>query len=90
MAEVLHRIPVSSLLFLVGLAALRAVGEAPNSPWVHPSIAGGVLFTVEWSDMLTPNSWSANGVTQFIRTDDRILQPVKANAPKSTPHAPII
>ena len=39
---------------------------------------GGVVFTVESSDTLAPNSWSATGVTQTVLTDNGTVQTVKA------------
>ena len=45
------------------------------------ALTGGVIFTVEWSDSLAPNSWSTTGVTQSILTDNGTLQSVKATGP---------
>jgi hypothetical protein len=39
--------PVFSLLFLVGLPTLGAVGQAPDSTWVHPSAAGDLLYQLD-------------------------------------------
>ncbi|OYV04942.1 MAG: hypothetical protein CFE26_14220, partial [Verrucomicrobiales bacterium VVV1] len=45
------------------------------------AFTGGVTFTVEWSDTLAANSWSAGGVTQSILTDNGTLQTIKATVP---------
>ena len=47
------------------------------------ALAGGVTFTVEWSDTLAPNSWSSVGVTEFVPPlfDNGIVQTVKAVVP---------
>ncbi len=45
------------------------------------AFTSGVVFTVEWSDTLAPNSWSAALVTQHILTDNGTLQSVKATVP---------
>lgn len=42
---------------------------------------GGMIFTVEWSDTLAPDSWSDTGVTQSILTDNGVQQSVKAAVP---------
>jgi hypothetical protein len=41
----------------------------------------GAAFTVEWSDTLTAGSWSSNGVTQTVLSDDGTTQQVKAVIP---------
>lgn len=38
----------------------------------------GVLFSVEWSDDLTSPTWSANGVSESIESQDGSFQQVKA------------
>lgn len=38
----------------------------------------GMIFTVEWSDTLAPDSWSTAGVTESILSDDGSLQSVKS------------
>jgi hypothetical protein len=45
------------------------------------AFTGGVVFTVEFSDTLAPTSWSTNGVTQSILTDNGTVQSVKATIP---------
>jgi hypothetical protein len=40
-----------------------------------------MIFTVEWSDTLAPDSWSDTGVTQSILTDNGVQQSVKAAVP---------
>jgi autotransporter-associated beta strand protein len=45
------------------------------------ALADGVIFIVEWSETLAPDSWSVSGVTQAILTDDGTLQSVKATVP---------
>ncbi len=45
------------------------------------ALTGGVTFSVEWSDTLATNSWSATGVTQSILTDNGTMQTVKATIP---------
>ncbi len=44
----------------------------------------GVTFTVESSDTLATNSWSASGVTETILTDDGTVQTVKASIPSDS------
>jgi autotransporter-associated beta strand protein len=45
------------------------------------ALTGGVIFAVEWSDTLAPNSWSTSGVTQTILTDNGTQQTIKATIP---------
>jgi autotransporter-associated beta strand protein len=45
------------------------------------ALTGGMIFAVEWSDTLAPNSWFVTGVTQAIVTDNGTLQSVKATVP---------
>jgi hypothetical protein len=45
------------------------------------AFTGGVAFTVEWSDVLAPSSWSGALVTQNILTDNGTLQTIKATLP---------
>ena len=45
------------------------------------AFTGGVVFTVEWSDTLAPNSWSNALVTENILTDNGTIQTVKATVP---------
>ena len=45
------------------------------------ALSGGVIFTIEWSDTLAPNSWSTSGVTQSILSDNGTVQSVKATVP---------
>ena len=52
------------------------------------AFAGGVTFTVEWSDTLAPDSWSDALVTQDILTDTGTIQTVKATVP-AAPAIPI-
>jgi Bacterial TSP3 repeat len=47
------------------------------------AFTGGVTFTVEWSDTLAANSWSATGVTQTVLTDNGTIQTIKATVPAS-------
>lgn len=45
------------------------------------AFTGGVVFTVESSDTLAANSWSATGVTQKVLMDNGTVQTVKATVP---------
>lgn len=45
------------------------------------SVNAGDLFTVEWSDSLGSTSWSSDGVTQALQSDDGAVQTVKALVP---------
>jgi hypothetical protein len=45
------------------------------------AFTAGVVFTVEWSDTLAPNSWSDVLVRQDILTDNGTIQTVKAIVP---------
>jgi hypothetical protein len=45
------------------------------------AFTSGVAFTVEWSDTLATNSWSATGVTQTVLIDNGTIQTVKATIP---------
>jgi hypothetical protein len=45
------------------------------------ALNAGVTFTVEYSDSLATNSWSASGVTETILTDDGTVETVKASIP---------
>lgn len=42
------------------------------------AMSDGVTFTVEWSDELSPQSWSNTGVSETITSDDNVVQTVKA------------
>lgn len=42
------------------------------------ALTAGVTFDVEWSDTLAPGSWSTNGVTHSILSDNGSLQSVRA------------
>ncbi|CAN5891254.1 hypothetical protein BH11VER1_BH11VER1_00780 [soil metagenome] len=48
------------------------------------AVLGGVIFTVEWSDDLTPSSWSIIGVSELILSDDGDVQQVKVTLPTGT------
>ena len=48
------------------------------------AIADGLLFAAEWSDTLTPGSWSTIGVTEQIISDNGTVQSVKAIIPKGS------
>ncbi len=45
------------------------------------ALTGGVIFAIEWSDTLAPNSWAAAGVTQTILSDNGTVQSIKATIP---------
>jgi hypothetical protein len=45
------------------------------------AFTGGLVFTIEWSDTLAPNSWSDDLVGQNILTDNGTIQTVKATVP---------
>jgi hypothetical protein len=45
------------------------------------AFTNGVTFTVEWSDTLAANSWSAALVTQDVLADNGTIQTVKATVP---------
>jgi autotransporter-associated beta strand protein len=47
----------------------------------NAALNGGMIFRVEWSDTLDPESWSTAGVTQSILTDNDTLQSIKATVP---------
>ena len=67
---------------LVTLAAIRTASAVEVTyTRSKTALTGGVIFTVEWSDTLAPNSWSTTGVTQSILTDNGTLQSVKATVP---------
>ena len=67
------------------LATLAAIHTASAVELTYTrskaALTAGVIFTVEWSDTLATNSWSAAGVTQTILTDNGTLQTVKATIP---------
>ncbi len=48
------------------------------------AMADGVTFTVEWSDTLAAGSWSSEGVTEQILSDNGTLQRVKASVAAGT------
>ncbi len=67
---------------LATLAAVRNAGTvAITYTRSKAAFTAGVTFTVEWSDTLAANSWSATGVTESILTDDGTMQTVKATVP---------
>lgn len=45
------------------------------------ALTDGVIFTVEWSDTLSPGAWSIVGVSQQPLDDNGIQQTVKASLP---------
>ncbi len=47
----------------------------------NAALNGGMIFRVEWSDTLDPESWSTAGLTQSILTDNGTLQSIKATVP---------
>ena len=50
----------------------------------NASIAGGMIFAVEWSDTLAAGSWSSAGVTEQIFSDNGTVQTVKATVPSGS------
>lgn len=70
---------------LVALSAIRNT-SALEITYTRSKIAftEGMIFTVEWSDTMTANSWSTTGVTETILTDDGTLQSVKATIPTAS------
>ena len=67
------------------LAAIRTA-SAVEITYTRSNAAlnGGVIYTVEWSDTLAPNSWSTTGVTQTVLTANGTVQTVKATVPTGT------
>ena len=64
------------------LTAIRAASALEISyTRSKAAFTSGVTFTVEWSDSLAANSWSATGVTQTVLTDNGTIQTVKATVP---------
>ena len=45
------------------------------------AVLDGVVFTVKWTDTLTPASWSSTGVSESILSDNGVVQQVKATLP---------
>jgi len=45
------------------------------------AVNAGAIFTVQWSNALSAGSWSSNGVTQTVLSDDGTNQQVKAVIP---------
>ena len=44
----------------------------------HAAMSDGIIFAVEWSDTLAPDSWTDEGVTEEILNDNGTVQTVKA------------
>jgi hypothetical protein len=47
------------------------------------ALADAVAFLVEWSDDLTPGSWSTTGVSQAVLSDNGTTQNVRSSVPAS-------
>jgi hypothetical protein len=47
----------------------------------NAALAGGITFSVEWSNTLAPGSWSSSGVTEQLLSDNGTVQRVKATLP---------
>ena len=66
---------------------LSTVSNGANFEYTYSrstaAATAGTAFTVEWSDSLTAGSWSSNGVTQTVLSDDGTTQQVKAVIPIS-------
>ena len=64
---------------------LSTVSNGTNFEYTYSrsttAATAGAAFTVEWSDTLTAGSWSSNGVTQTVLSDDGTTQQVKTVIP---------
>ena len=71
---------------LISLAVIRLVSNVEVTyTRSKAALTGGMTFAVEWSDTMAANSWSADGVSQSILTDNGTLQSIKATVPASPP-----
>ena len=51
------------------------------------ALADGFTFTVEWTTTLPTTTWSSEGVTETVLSDDGTVQTVKALVPRKGNHA---
>ena len=77
-------------MFLGGCIVAGAVVIPHEPAWSETFVekpidfSGGVVFTVEWSDMLAPNSWSSALVARNILTENGTIQTLKGSVPGGT------
>jgi hypothetical protein len=61
--------------------SLTKQGSTLAFTYSRPSLAPELTYTIEWSQTLTPGSWSTTGVTQQITSDTGTTRTIRATVP---------